>query len=167
VDNPVLNGGPMAQIRRASRRRAEAKGRRLQAIVKAALEAEGAMTETAKKVLVWRRRGAQEGHSGPGDGARPFSVSHDFWNCFDLICAFPDGRRCCVQVTTLANVASHRLKILRSGFPATADDAILAHEKGRSFRELRGPLFQMPGRYLVLPPLPRRLPKKVLPSASA
>lgn len=93
-------------------------------------------------------------------------MRYDFWGCWDLVAAFPDGRRCCIQVTTLANVASHRLKILRSGFPATADDAILAHEKGRTFREIRGPSFAMPGRHLVLPPLPRR-PKKVWPSASA
>ena len=64
---------------------------------------------------------------------------------------FPDGRRSLVQVTTLTNVAARRVKFIQSGLRLTPDDAILAQETGRRFRELRGPDFAMPGRSLTLP----------------
>lgn len=135
---------------RRRRRGAQARGYRLQRLVRHALEVEGAQVEVARKALVWK---IDPDH--PARPPLPMSVRHDWFGCWDMVAVFADGRRSFVQVTTLTNVAPHRLKIIRSGFPATRDDAILAHERGRVFRELRGPGFQMPGRSLTLPPLPR------------
>ena len=137
-------------LRRHSRRRAQAKGQRLERLVQAALEAEGAKVERAPKIVRWRPP------DEPGGRPQPFTTHHDFFGCADLLAIFPDGRRALVQVTTLTNVAARRVKFLQSGLRLTPDDAILAQEHGRRFRELRGPDFAMPGRVLVLPPLPRR-----------
>ena len=54
-------------------------------------------------------------------------------------------------MTTLTNVAARRVKFIQSGLRLTQNDAILAQEAGRRFRELRGPDFAMPGRILMLP----------------
>ena len=148
-------------LRRARRRRAQAKGARLERLVQAALEAEGAKVERAPKVVRWRP--AEE----PGGKPQPFSTRHDFFGCWDFMAVMPDGRRCMVQVTTLENVAHKRVKILRAGFPSTPDDRILAQEKGRRFRELVGPAFAMPGRTLTLPALSRRSPLTLPPPRTA
>lgn len=138
------------RLRKASRRRAQARGARLERLVQAALEAEGAKVERAPKIVRWRP--ADE----LGGKPQPFTTHHDFFGCADLLAIFPDGRRSLVQVTTLTNVAARRVKFLQSGLTLTVDDAILAQEQGRRFRELRGPTFAMPGRVLVLPALPRK-----------
>ena len=137
-------------LRRASRRRAQAKGARLERLVQAALEAEGAKVERAPKIVRWRPP------DEPGGKPQPFTTHHDFFGCWDLMAVMPDGRRCMVQVTTLENAAHKRVKIIQAGFPATPDDRILAHIGRRTFRELVGPAFAMPGRTILLPPLPRR-----------
>jgi hypothetical protein len=143
-----MNGARVGQERQHSRRRAYAKGLRLERLVQRDLEAQGAWVERAHKVV--RYRPAKN-----GGAPEPFSVHHDILGLFDLLAVMPDGRRCFVQVTTLENVGHKRAKILAAGFPATVDDRILAHEGGRRFRELRGPDFVMPGRTLTLPALPR------------
>ena len=135
------------------RQRAYAKGLRLERLVQAALEAEGAKVERAPKIVRWRP--ADE----PGGKPQPFTTHHDFFGCADLLAIFPDGRRSLVQVTTLTNVAARRVKFIQSGLRLTQNDAILAQEAGRRFRELRGPDFAMPGRTLTLPALPRARPK--------
>ncbi len=150
VDLSELDARAASEAGRQKRRRAGAMGYRLQRLVRHALEAEGARVEVARKALIWAK---DKDH--PERPAAPRSVRHDFFGCWDQMAVFADGRRCFVQVTTLTNVAAHRRRILRSGFPATGDDAILAHENRRVFRELRGPLFAMPGRTLTLPALPR------------
>ena len=143
-------------LRVRSRRRAQAKGTRLERLVQAALEAEGAKVERAPKIVRWRP--ADE----PGGKPQPFTTHHDFFGCWDLMAVMPDGRRCMVQVTTLENAAHKRVKIIQAGFPATPDDRILAHIGRRTFRELVGPAFAMPGRTILLPPL-RRGPKPARP----
>ena len=151
MSDPIRGGlAEVEALRLHSRRRAQAKGQRLERLVQAALEAEGAKVERAPKVVRWKAPEA------PGERPRPFSVHHDFFGCGDLLVFWPDGRRSLIQVTTLTNVAARRVKFLQSGLRLTPDDAILAHQGRRTFRELRGPDFAMPGRVLVLPPLPRR-----------
>lgn len=140
---------------KAGRRRAHAKGQRLERLVRHDLEAQGARVESAPKVVVWKRDvEAEEGGAAAG-ARRPLTVRHDFFGVWDMLAVMPDGRRCMVQVTTLENVAHKRRKILASGFPATADDRILAQERGRLFRELWGPDFRMPGRARMVAPMPR------------
>ncbi len=107
--------------------------------------------EVARKAAVWTRDAEH-----PERPAKPRSLRVDILGVADLLAMMPDGRRCLIQVTTIENVGSHRRRFLQARFPVTPDDAILAHEQGRRFRELRGPDFAMPGRTLLLPALPKK-----------
>lgn len=139
----TLSGIPALSLK--DRRRAQAKGQRLERTVQLALEAQGAKVERAPKIVRWKAPEA------PGERPRPFTVHHDYFNCADLLVFWPDGRRSLIQVTTLANVAARRVKFLASGLKLGPQDAILAHQGGQTWRELVGPDFRMPGRVLRLP----------------
>ena len=130
---------------KTKRRRAVNKGHRLQRLIADMLRGDGAQVEMARNAVLWRR-------GRPGEQPRPFSVRHDIFGCWDMIVA-QGGRRWFVQVTTLNNVSYKRAKIRAAGFPCTPDDRIYGHEKGRVFRELCGPDFAMPGRFVVAPPI--------------
>lgn len=119
-------------------RAAEAKGKRLERTIKAWLESQGWLVETAPKVVVWK--------FVPAQGCKvPMVKRHDLFGVWDGI-ALSESCRAFYQVTTLTNVARKRTKIERSGVPASFVDAIYAYV-GRpgKWRVLRGPDFAMPG----------------------
>lgn len=121
-------------LARKKKRAAEAKGRRLQYLARDYFVSLGARVCIAWKLTHWFPK--------PGGGGMfAIQVRHDFYGLWDLIVCWPDGRRGFVQVTTLNNVAAKRTAILLERFPATAQDMIVGHEYGRTFRLLRGPAF--------------------------
>lgn len=123
--------------RRATRSRQynQQKGRRLQLLAKAFYADQGYHVEVAHNKVLW----IPDKATGK---RRPISLSHDYFGCWDLmVCSA--GARFFVQVCTLSDSSTRRNKILASRFPCTERDAILAHERGRVFRLLRGPLFAL------------------------
>lgn len=63
----------------------------------------------------------------------PRSLRHDFFGLFDILAAYPSGRRALYQVTTLGNLSHRRRKMLAAlpPFQFHGDDAILAYVPGR------------------------------------
>ena len=113
-----------------------AKGRKLVLYVRDILLARGYRVEIAQNVLVWW-------FDAKTHRRVPRSVHHDMFGCFDILAVSPSGsRRRLIQVTTLQNLAAHRVKILAAG-RWHKDDAILAWVpgRGRHFRVFRGPEF--------------------------
>lgn len=108
-----------------------AKGKRLVKLAKTLLEAQGALVETAPLQVKWL--GAN----------RPVMLSGDYFDIWDLIAVYPDGRRGFVQVTTWNHATDRRNKILGAGFFCTEHDLILGYMEGqgRHFRVLVGPDF--------------------------
>ena len=133
-------------MKRTPKQRAEAKGKRLELMVKAWLESSGGRVELAPKVARWL----------PGsDGVRrPRTMRHDFFGVWDGVVVTP-RRRYFIQVTTLNHVATKREKIIASGFPVTIYDQVLGYEGRRKWRVLHGPDFGMPGVTMTSPPQPR------------
>lgn len=122
--------------RKLSRKAAEAKGRRLQLLMRDYFVAQGCRVEVARKAVVW--------YFNERLGKRTFAqVRHDYYGLWDLIVQWPSGARTFCQVTTLHHVHDKRVKILQDGFPTTREDIIAGHEKGRTFRVLRGPAFAL------------------------
>jgi hypothetical protein len=123
-----------SSLARRARKAAEAKGRRLQRLMRDYYVAQGCRVEVARKAVVWYFNAAL--------GKRTFAqVRHDYFGLWDLCVVDPDGQVSWCQVTTLTNVYAKRAKILANGFPASRRDIIAGHEKGRTFRVLRGPAF--------------------------
>lgn len=124
------------------RRAADAKGKRLELAIKAHLEAEGWLVETAPKVTVWIWN--------PKLGAKvPISTRHDFFGVWDGVAVRQDARRF-YQVTTVNNVAHKRRKIQLSYFPTRAADRIYAYVgRPKRWRVFTGPDFAMPGQPFV------------------
>ena len=69
------------------------------------LEAKGYITERAYKKTIWSK-------------GRPFSISHDFFSCWDIIAKQSERPTLWVQVTVWEGV-SHKRKTL-AGFPWSA-----------------------------------------------
>lgn len=120
------------------------KGQRLVRLARAALEARGALVETAPNVVRWipAKRSASHlpGRAESRNGLRPVSLRHDFFTCWDLLVVTKNASRFFVQVTVAGELAHRRAKILASGFPHTALDCIAAYYPGRNrhFRLYRG-----------------------------
>ena len=119
-----------------SRKGTAAKGRRLQRMAKAYYESLGARVEIARNGVLWLP-------SKTGGGRFPISQRHDYFGLWDLLLAWPDGRRGFVQVTTYDGTRERRTKILDAKFPATGEDTILGYEGQKTFRVLRGPGFTL------------------------
>lgn len=137
---------PIGQRRVVSRKRTEAKGRALQLLARDYFLSLGYLVQVTQKKVLWIPDAKL--------GRRPIARNQDMFGCWDLavVRAHEEGRTVFfVQVTTLSNVSGHRSKILDATFPAMPDDLLLAHEGGRRFRVLRGPLFAMSDERVEVP----------------
>lgn len=118
------------------RRRANAKGKRLEKLAQTLMESRGWLVQPARRRTVWLPKA--------GGGVFPRMMEADFFECWDMMIV--KGRvRAFAQVTVLIHVAHKRTKIRLSKFPAKACDLILGYEGRLRWRVLTGPDFAMPG----------------------
>jgi hypothetical protein len=132
---------------RTDRQRAESKGHRWELLARKAFEAAGCRVEAAPKVLVWLPpKGALPGKCGAcghqRDARIPRSMRHDFFGVWDFIAVEASGILRMVQVTGETGLGDHRRKILASGWPARADDMLLAYIGRARFAVYHGPTFE-------------------------
>lgn len=132
-----------------ARKNTALKGRKLVQYAKAILESQGARVEVAANQIRWWKDASTQRWV-------PRSVKHDFFGVWDLLAVWPTQRGF-HQVTTLANLASHREKILAAG-PWSPADGLWAWVggQGRHFRLYHGPAFDQEATRCIPPKAPVR-----------
>lgn len=141
-----------ARPKRNAHQRARAKGQRIEAMAKRALEALGYLVETAPQVLQRIPDPTADG------GVRIMSRRHDLFGVWDLVAVHIGlGTVRFVQVTTHHLVSDRRRKILASKFPKREGDLIVGYLDGqRAFSVWRGPTFaDQVALHLIVPPDPK------------